>query len=141
MATTIREVLTALQEGLEAGLTGLASTPELPPEQAPDFPMLVLYPGGLRSKGNTPEDHLDLWGVVVEIHVARKDLPVDLETVLTFPDDTLALIYAILKEEGLAHGEITGDPWGAMAWGDVQTVGFRFKVADIKLVRADTVIP
>ena len=73
-----------------------------------------------------------LHSLVVEIHVARKDLPRDVETALPFGELLAAAVFddptlggtvdTVRADEGITY------TFGALAWGGQATIGWRITV-------------
>ncbi len=128
---TIKDVVTTLQTGLGA-ISGIRAAPLYPPEQVGDFPFVTTYPGRLSAHTNSPEQFNALWDVLVEFHVARKDLPTDVSTSLGLAEPLLNSLFSTLKANSIAHRGIDG-VFSEMKWGDTDTVGYRFTIREIKI--------
>jgi hypothetical protein len=128
---TIQDALDALRnEVLSVG--GIKDAPKYPPEQANEFPFLVCYAsngdwdwvsfGMIESTPN----------LTVEIHVARKNLPYDIEKAMAFSD---SVPEAIMGNDNLSDcgyrlsGRISWT-FGPMSWGSLEdnTLGFRWVI-------------
>jgi hypothetical protein len=134
--TTIDSVCTTLQTAL-GGITGIKSAPSYPTEQAPDFPFVVAYPGGGKSAVEPAGSFTALHAVLVEFHVARKNLPSDVATSLGLFEALLEMLHQTLGDNAVAHKEVKWE-FSEMVWGDVQTLGYRFTIDDVKIITAIT---
>ena len=115
-------------------MAGIRAAPDYAPDKLTVFPFALAYakmgvfevaPIGY-GKG--------LHTVVVEVHVARKDLPRDIQAAMAFSD---AIPLALLADTTLGgvvstFGRVRYE-FGPMAWGGMETLGFRFFIEEIKL--------
>lgn len=130
--STIKAVVDAIQDKM-ATITGIKSAPDYPTEQVSDFPFVTTYPGKLdNAHTNSPDQFNATWNVNVEFHLARKNLPSEVQTALEFSETMLNALFKCLKDGNVAHGGVEGD-FTEMAWGDVQTIGYRFVVKKVKV--------
>lgn len=134
---TLQTLLSTVQTAVGA-VTGVKYAPDYPPDQPGDFPFVVTYLGEFRHVQNTTEDFRSLYNVIVELHVARKDLPEDVYALLPYMETvTKAIINALLTNNYAYGGTIEGT-FGVLNWGEpqVQTLGFRWTVRDVKVLTA-----
>ena len=131
---TLQKMITGLQTAI-AGVSGIKFAPDYPPDSASDFPFAVAYLDTFRVEQNTPEDVRALHTVRVELHVARKDLPEDIYTLLPFFETMTNAIINYLLDNVYAHAGITGT-FGRLAWDDTATIGFAWTIQDVKIVTA-----
>jgi len=120
-------------QSLVRGLAGVRDAPDYPPEKASAFPFAVAYPGTGRWVGGAPAgEKRGLHTIIVELHVARKDLPRDVEGAMGYVE---SIPNAILNAPTLSGTVDTVNEirytFGALNYGDLQTIGYRFEV-DIK---------
>ncbi len=134
--TTIADVCTTLQTAL-GGITGIQSAPSYPPEQAADFPFVTSYPGTGDSATEPMGSFTALHIVRCEFHVARKDLPSDVQASLGKFEALLNMIHKTLGDNEVAHKTVKWE-FSEMVWGDVQTIGYRFNIEDVKIITAIT---
>lgn len=132
--STIDSVCTTLQTAI-GQISGIKSAPSYPTEQAPDFPFVVTYPGGGESAVEPAGSFTALHTVLVELHVARKDLPQDVATSLGKFEALLTCLHDTLGDNAVGHKEVNWD-FTEMQWGDVQTLGYRFSIAGVKIITA-----
>lgn len=121
----------------------MGGAPPYPPEQIPEdyFPFSIVYPGNGVHTFNTPEERLFLGEIIVEIHVGRTDLPVDVESVIEFGDTVPHAIMADLKSNSSTLRGVVMDTFGpissrfgGLGWGSkAQTIGFRFIISEVKI--------
>jgi hypothetical protein len=120
-------------------VSGIKAAPEYPMDgNTLPFPFVVSFahigtveigPAGV-SKG--------LHDVMIEVHVARKDLPKDIQSVMRFSDSVPSmLIDKLLNDNQWNHTISTFDTitytFGPMIWAGTETLGFRFIVHNIKI--------
>lgn len=128
---TIQAAIAYIQ-GLAEGLTGIRQAPDFPPEQMNVFPFAVCYPSAGEFRAGPIGLMKGLHSLVVEIHVARKDLPRDVETALPFGELLAAAVFddptlggtvdTVRADEGITY------TFGALAWGGQATIGWRITV-------------
>jgi hypothetical protein len=75
-----------------------------------------------------------LHNIILELHVARKNLPKDVESAMQYSDSIPKAImtYPTLSGTVSTIGRITYT-FGGMQYGDQMTVGFRFTLEGVKL--------
>jgi len=134
--TTLATACTTIQAAV-GGLTGIKSAPTYPPEDAAAFPFVVTYPETFNGSLNTPEDFKMLYGITVELHISRQDLPVDVERLLAYAESGPNAIFKALRDNVIAANGITGT-FAGMQWGDVQTIGYRWTIQDVKILTTIT---
>ena len=132
--------MATLQDAIEhiahviGGIDGIRSAPAYPEEQLNVFPFAVVYPGEGEASISAGV-RLNLDTIIVELHVARKDLPRDVEKALPYVD---SIPNEILDEVHTYWGRtidtIESITWtfGALNWGGQETLGFRFTINGIK---------
>jgi hypothetical protein len=136
--TTINAVLSTLQTAVGA-VSGVKFAPDDPPEDAGDFPFMVTYFEAFRAVLNTPEDFRALYDVTIELHVARKDLPEDVNTLLPYAETVLNVIFKTMRDNSYAYeGEITGSFGVLPRWGDTQSIGFSWTIGGVKVITSIT---
>lgn len=126
------ETAIARIQSLARGLPGMKQAPSLPPEQAASYPFCVCFP--LRGAWSAQSDGwlIGLHTIAAEIHIARRDLPIDVDVALPFIESFPA---AILSDPTLNGNVQTVNDirytFGPMAWGGQATIGWRFEI-DVK---------
>ncbi len=128
MASLLNAII-QIQTAFVANIPGLAQVPEMPPEDAGAFPFLVTFPQTGTHSWRAAGQRVDIHTIAIELHVGRKDLPLDIRK---------ALHYAELIPGALKTAEIAGEVsdvmlfeegnylFGPMLWGGVETVGFHW---------------
>lgn len=134
--TTLDGVLSTIQTAV-GSVSGVKYAPDDPPEQPQDFPFVVTYPMRYRGQVNTPEDFRMLYDIAVELHVARRNLPTAVQTLLGFPETIANAIFSTLITNLYAHDHIEGG-FGALRWGDIETLGFTWTIVGVKITTTMT---
>lgn len=127
---SLQDAITQLQT-IIGELDGIRQAPTTAPDKITQFPFAVAYPGGgsfdLRSSGW----YKGLHTIILEVHIARKDLPRDIATAMPF----IELIPAALDANPTLNGAVDTivSPityqFQELGWeGDVLTLGFRFNI-------------
>lgn len=138
MADTLQNVCVQVANYLSA-LTGVRAAPSYAPDKLDPFPFAVVYPGaGVWEFGATPGEKKGLCTIIVEMHVARKDLPKDLEKAMSFGDSVPNLLMSKMVNDNKWNGKIDTFQditytFGALGWNGMPTIGYRWTVNGIKL--------
>lgn len=119
-----------------ASVPGIRRAPISPEEQMNVFPFAVVYPLDGESQFGTPGERLELDSLAVELHVARKDLPRDVQGALPFvdsiPDALMEDMVSTQWAGTIDTFDIISWTFGPLGWGGMDTLGFRFTVSGIK---------
>lgn len=140
--TSLEAALDAIQTAC-ASVSGVLFAPTKPPEQPNDFPFVVTYPTSFGHKQSPMGMITYLYDIVVELHVARSDLPNDVDLALPYAESIPNAVYDCLNDNTAAQGEGTGR-FGALSWGideygnDIPTIGFSWTFAQVKIQKAIT---
>ena len=130
----------ALQDAIDwvqdtiGGLEGIRKAPHEPTESIKVFPFSRAYAGeGVIEVGAIGTDRA-LHSIVVEIHVARTDLPRDVAKAMPYVDSVPAALLADPTLGGTVStfGRIRYR-FGPMGVGGEDTIGFRFWLEDVKV--------
>lgn len=146
-STTLKEAAAALMVLLADNISGLRGAPSEPPESINQFPFAVAWPGSGSAVGDsTPGTYRLLPTLVLEVHVARLDLPTDMEAIYPYLEYVLDVILDPdnLTISGNVDTIVFDDDSGGIAfefgrldWGDdpgTKTLGWRFTIP-VKLRR------
>lgn len=131
---TLAGLLGDIQAAVKA-ISGVKYAPAYPPENASDFPFVVVYPDVFEAWVNTPEDYRMLYDVRVELHIARKDLPSDVATLLPYAEAGPKAIIGALVDGAYAFERLDGS-FGALAWQEQTTIGYVWIIRRVKIVTA-----
>jgi hypothetical protein len=120
---------------LVAAVDGIRASPQYLPEAINIFPYSVCYAGNGSYDFGPSGVMKGLHNIILEIHVARKDLPRDTEKVMDYAD---SIPLAIMHDPTLGATVSTIGPitytFGGMQYGDQLTLGFRFTISNVKLM-------
>jgi hypothetical protein len=121
-------------------ISGIRAAPHEPPEAISAYPTVITYPGAGEYRTGEPAGMLKYLGdIVVELHLARKDLPRDVAKVATYersiPNDILE--DTTLGGHCSTCGPVTSSGLIAMEW-DVPTIGIRYVIKNVKIQAAFT---
>ena len=140
--TTLQQAIDAIQDDLGA-LTGIRGAPDEPPEKITVFPFIVVYASSGEWRSDVPGNKIGLHVITIEIHVARKDLPRDVEKAMAYSE---SIPNAMLKAVATVGGDKFASTistfsritytFGPMDWGDLKTLGFRFRLEGVKMQSA-----
>jgi hypothetical protein len=134
---TIKDVVTTLQTAVGA-VSGIKSAPSYPPEQAADFPFVVTYPDKVFARDHAPDQFGAWWDVNVEFHLARKDLPSEVQKSLELAEPLFNAVLKTLRDNFVPFDDGIDGGFTEMVWGDVQTIGYRLTIKRIKILTAIT---
>ncbi len=138
MSDTLQNVCLQVATYLRS-LSGVRAAPGYAPDKLDPFPFAVVYPGaGVWQFGATPGEKKALASIIVEMHVARKDLPKDLEKAMAFGDTVPNLLMGKLISDNKWNGKIDTFEnitytFGVLGWNGLMTIGYRWTVNNIKL--------
>lgn len=149
MATDIKDndidkVVSAIQK-IVRGIEGIREAPDTPPETITKYPYAVCYPRQGTYKLGAPPTLKGMHSIWLEIHMARKDMPRDIERTMKYiriiPDaifDAYRDSESDLKAAIGPMGTITEIEYnyGVLSWLGTDTVGIRFYLNDIKIQTA-----
>lgn len=134
---SLETVITQVQAYL-AGVSGIRKAPSKPPDQINLFPFAVTYPFTGRWTMAPAGSKTGLHDLVIELHVARKDLPRDYALAIAFAESIPNELFLRLKDDSKWNGTI--DTFGdvtyeflPMTYGGVETLGWRFTVENVKI--------
>ncbi len=119
-------------------LAGIKGAPAYAPEQMSDFPFCVAYSGGGTWEFGAGQQKKGLHTIVLELHVARKNLPGDIAAAMAYSDSIPALLMSKLLTDNKWNGTVDtfGSiryTFGPMGWNGAKTIGFRFFIEGIKM--------
>lgn len=143
---TLEEVCTQVATYLST-LSGIRAAPAKPPEKLDPLPMAVTYAREGVWEFGAAGVKRGLHVIVVDIHVARKDLPKDVDAAMNFSDSVPNLLMLKNQNDRTASGGWNGTIstferityfFGPMKWADLDTLGFRFRVEGVKVESAIT---
>lgn len=130
---TLQDTVEELQ-ALVRALDDVRTAPEYAPEKTSSYPAAFAFvESGWYERRK--EKLLGNHSVIIEVHVARKDLARDISTAMGLAKsvpDAIMDAWRTGSLNTLSHlGRITYT-FGAMSWADTDTVGFRFTVSDVR---------
>jgi len=120
-------------------LSGIRLAPAFPPEQASDFPFVTGYPGDGEHIETPAGLRTGLHNVIIELHVARKDLPFDYALAIPFVDSIPNLLFSNLTSKWagkISTFDRISYRWGEMEWATQKTLGIQFIVQGVKIQSA-----
>ena len=136
MATTdLRDACIEIVEEIQT-ISGIRSAPEVPPESTDLFPFVVTYPGAGNYHQGPFKVMTALHNITVELHVEKKDLPRNFGTVMDLIDVIPYELMKLHNASGFSTISTFGDieySFGALSWGDVETIGVRYTITDVKV--------
>jgi len=142
MSDTLQNVCVQVATYLRA-LSGVRAAPDYPPDKIDPFPFVVVYPASGTWEFGVAGEKLGLHVLAVELHVARKDLPRDMQKALDFGDRVPNLLMSKLHNDNKWNGKIDAFgrityTFGTLGWNGISTLGFKWLVEGVKLRSAIT---
>lgn len=135
--STLASAISEIQEVI-AALSGIKAAPSVPPEQlSGEFPFSVAYPREGSWTQAVQGMKQALHTIVVEIHLQRGDLPSDVTAALPYGESVPNALFKALGTDRLGgaistFGQIRYT-FGALEWGGMATIGWRFFIEQVKI--------
>jgi len=127
----IYEIQAAMRE-----VSGVKNAPNEPPENTANFPFVSTFPGTGSISAKGYGDKTELHNIEIELHVKRKDLPIDMRTAVPFITDIVDKILSKRQDGAFTAFDTFGDityEFAPLAWGETQTLGYRITLNDVKI--------
>lgn len=123
---------------LIGAVTGIRYAPDEPPDSVTVWPFITAFPGpGTHeyTAGSSSQERLTLMTIVVQLHVARQDLARDYRELIPYADSIPNAIMSDLTFGGTVQtfGVIETDGLVPLAWGEQATLGYEFRITDVKI--------
>ena len=131
---TLQAIIDEIQDQVGA-ISGIRGAPDEPPDSINAFPFAVAYVESGEYLIGPPQVMTGLHTIIVELHVARKDLKRDVAQVMLYAKSVPNAIFAAHADSTFtAFQTLTGIRYefGPLDWGDLQTIGFRFRLEGVK---------
>lgn len=137
----LRDAIAKLQA--YALLSGAKEAPTDPTEGAVEFPFSVCYPSTGTVNGEAGKGRKDITTLFLDFHVARNNLPVDMQVVLTFFEKFPDYLIDDCRLGGAVDTIVFDNPgltfqFGEMKYADLKSVGIRFSIP-VKMKRSISV--
>ena len=128
----LQDAINHIQD-LTGAVDGIRAAPDYPPEQSNVYPFCVAYMGTGEIGFDAGVGTAGIHSIVVELHVARKDLARDIAKAAPYVDSIPAALLADPTLGGTVElfENITYE-FTPMQWDTVETVGFRFILNGVK---------
>jgi len=137
----VQQIVSKVQSYIGA-ISGMRSAPASPPDQPKMYPFSLVYPGEGEWSMEPISWKKGLHSIVIEIHVQRRDLPRDFESVVGFCE---SIPNALFRELVADKWDGTVDTigtisyvFGVLGYGGMDTIGFKFTVNGVKAQSALT---
>ena len=134
MAKKLSDAIIEIQT-LAGTMSGVRKAPTSPPDKMSHYPFVICYPGTGTITKMSAGWKQGLQTVILEIHVARKDMARDVAKLIDYEDDLMDLLWAD-SNSGLSSTADTITEiryqFGALDYDDTATIGWRFEI-DIKI--------
>ena len=117
-------------------ISDIRRVPDEPPETNSQFPFAVVYPLRGNYAGGPPGLMKGLHGIVIELHVARKDLPRDYDKVMDIIDQIPEQMLSAMKNGRFSYldtFDVIEYEFGALSWAGVDTLGVTYTMTNTKV--------
>ena len=138
--TDLKKACIEIVEELQT-ISRIRSAPETPPVKSHLFPFVVTYPASGTYKQGPARVMTGLHNIVIELHVSAKDKPRGYGVIMDLVDVIPYELNLLLNAGGFS----TIQTWdsidyvlGSFAWMDVDTVGVKFTMIDVKVTKGLT---
>ncbi len=134
MAYTMQDVIDYVQLKVR-GVSGVRAAPETVSGSMAIYPFAIAYAGPEVWEVAPVGTGKAIRTVIIEVHVARKDLPRDVEKAMGFSDSIPLAFMAdpTLGGKVSTFSRVRSDGIINLGWGKVQTLGFKFYIEGIKM--------
>src|SRR5512139_3347037 len=128
---TLQAAIAKIQD-IAGAVSGIRAAPEYLPETINIYPFLVCYAGSGSYEYAPAGVMKGLHNIILELHIARKDLPRDTEKAMPYADSIPLAIFhdPTLGGTVSTFGRISYT-FGGMQYGDQMTLGFRFTLEGV----------
>ena len=131
---TLQAIIDEIQDQVGA-ISGIRGAPDEPPDSINAFPFAVCFVDTGEYLIGPPQVMTGLHTIIVELHVARKDLERDVQRAMVYAKSIPNAIFAAHAASTFTAFQtlttITYE-FGPLDWGDLQTIGFRFRLEGVK---------
>jgi len=130
---TLQEAISQIQAEIKA-ISGIREAPETPPESINQFPFALCFARTGEYTIGPPEMMTGIHTIVLELHVARKDLTRDVPTAMKYAKSIpLAILVALMNRTltAISTMERIRYEFGPLGWGGAETIGFRFYIENV----------
>jgi hypothetical protein len=132
---TLKNAIINLQDDLRT-IPGMQAAPYEPPDNIQAYPFCVAYPSAATGTIGAPAGQYRIvYELIIELHVARKDMPRDYDKTAHLLEAVMSKLLAnpTLGGEGTIVTEFSdriNAQWGVMQWGENQpeTIGWQIRV-------------
>lgn len=128
----IQDVIVLITDKLRA-LEGVQSAPNVIPDSHGSNCFFVVWPGPSSIEHGTAGGMKYLESVIVELHVTRgNSMTAAYERAIRYVQTVPHAIFDVLVDNTIAFSNISSSGLIPLAWGETQTIGYRWTVNNIK---------
>jgi hypothetical protein len=134
----LQEAIAGLQD-IAGSVTGVRVAPDYAPENLNIWPAAIAFPESGTITSESDAWYIGLHNLILELHVARGDLPKVLEKIIPLGEDVYEALLADPTLGGTVstYGDLTYE-FGPMEYGSppgaAATFGWRFTLTDVKIM-------
>ena len=140
MANTLQQAIIELQQVIDS-VAGIRKVPTYATEEIPVFPFVQIYPESGEIDTKIVGSKTGLHNIIIELHVARKDLPRDIQKSIGFVDSIPTALFTDLFSgasstfSAVQTWDTISYSYGALNWGNKKTFGIRFTMSNVKVIK------
>ena len=131
---TLQDAIDQIQDAVGA-VSGIRMAPDEPAENWRVFPVAVCYAGSGLWKISPVGVMKGIHDIVLNVFVARKELPRDVKAVMGYAKSVPNAILSDFQDGTITGLEVIGDieyTFGAIEWGGQPLIGFQYILRDCK---------
>jgi len=137
----LNTALEQIQAAMRKYTSGIQSIPDYAPEDNKAFPFLVTFPGTGQAEWRSISERHDTHNIVMQLHVARKNLPYDIAAAVGFVEAIPAAMKtaeAAGELGAIENFSVMTYEFGPMAWAseEANTVGFTWIISGVLITHA-----
>jgi len=133
--TDIQEVISQIQRRLASRVQGLRAAPSRPPDGMGYYPFAVCFPAEGVLNSGPPGLVTGLHTLIIQVHLARRDLARDVASATPMIKDVANEIFAGLEDgtlDAMQTFEQIVYEFGGMEWAGQETIGVQFRIEGVK---------
>lgn len=132
---TIQAAIEAVNDIILANVTGVKGALDYPPDSLPEELVMLTYYGGGTSETQSSGMTKDLFDIISELHVFRKDLPRDMRLLMENLDDVRDALHTdpTLNATVSTFGYVEITPPMPADYNGMQTLMMRYILKNVKI--------
>lgn len=132
---SLQDAIYEIQSAIRT-VQGVKSAPNEPPDNTESYPIAVTVPGNGTYMVESHGSQRGLHNVEIQLHVKRKDLPIDMRTATPFIDRIVDKLFFERQASNFSTFDTFGDityEFTTFKWGEQGTLGYVITLNDLKI--------